>query len=155
MPQIADIALLHLAEQPTLVIRARTPLEGLPPLIGQSYGKIAQYLQEQGEAPADMPFVGYHNLDMADLDVEIGFPLALPLPGRGEIQAGLHPAGYGVIGLYQGPYAQMEPLYRDMAAWIEANGLIPAGPAYEYYFNGPGAPESALLTKVVMPVIKK
>ncbi len=155
MPRIADIALLHLAEQPTLAIRARTPVEGLPALIGQSYGKISQYLQELGETMADMPFVGYHNLDMADLDVEIGFPLALPLTGRGDIQAGLHPAGYAVAGLHQGPYAEMGPLYQEMAAWIEANGLIPAGPAYEYYFNGPGTPESALLTKVVMPVIKK
>ena len=40
------------AEQPTLSIRTRTPIEGLPQLLSESYGKIAGYLAELGEEPS-------------------------------------------------------------------------------------------------------
>ena len=42
--------------QPVLSIRARTPIDGLPQLLGESYGKIAGYLAELGEEPAGAPF---------------------------------------------------------------------------------------------------
>jgi len=155
MPQMSEIMMFRQVDQPTLIVRIRTSVEDLPQVIGESYGKIGQYLQELGEMPTDIPFVGYHNMDMQNLDVEIGFPVASALPEREGIKAGLIPAGYAVSSVYRGPYQEMAPLYNDMAAWIDTNGYFPAGPVYEHYLNGPGFPESELLTKIVMPVLKK
>lgn len=152
MPKISRIELLKQREQPTLVIRTHTSIQDLPRLIGESYGKLGAYLQERGELLSDIPFVAYHNMDMQNLDVEIGFPVASPLPGKGEIQAGQIPEGKIVFCMYLGGYAEIGPVYEEMAKWITDKGLIPEGTAYEYYYNDPEFPENQLLTKIVMTV---
>ncbi|MEL7657381.1 MAG: hypothetical protein AAGU75_15920 [Bacillota bacterium] len=72
------------AEQPTISIRTNTKVENLPMLIGESYGKMAAYLKELEEFLSDVPYVAYHNVDIQNLDVEIGFPVSKPLPGIGR-----------------------------------------------------------------------
>jgi len=148
-----DIELNELEAQPVLAIRTRTPFENLSMVIGQSYQKIAEYLAELGEQPACAPYTKYYNLDMQDLDVEMGFPVAKPLPGKGEIKQGEVPRGRYVSTMYKGPYSQMEAPYKEMSKWMEEKGLEPTGVCYEYYYNSPvEVPESELLTKIVMPV---
>ncbi len=105
MPRVSMISLLKQNEQPTLVVRARTKLENLPQLIGESYGKLCAYLETLGETVSDVPFVAYYNMDMQALDVEIGFPVANPLPEKGgEIKSGLIPAGTRIFCIYRGSY---------------------------------------------------
>ncbi len=151
MPRMTHIEMLQINEQPTLTIRTRTQVEKLPSLIGESYGKIAAYLQEHGECVSDVPFVAYHNMDMRDLDVEIGFPMAKVLPNRGEIKASSIPEGKVAFCMYRGAYSEMAPVYDEMAKWIADNGFKPAGSSYEYYYNSPEVPENELLTKIVIP----
>lgn len=139
--------------RPTLSIRTRTPVSKLPQELGQAYGAIYQYLVEIGEKPADAAYAAYYNLDMQDLDVEIGFLVAKPLPGRAEIQAGEIPGGKQVSVMYKGPYNKMEPVYQAMTAWMAEHDFIPTGVAYELYYNDPSqVPESELLTKIIFPV---
>jgi len=139
--------------QPVLSIRARTAVENLPKVIGKSYGKIMQYLAELGEQPADAPYTAYYNLDMKDLDVEMGFPVAKPLPAKGEIGSGEIPQGKYVSCMYKGAYSQMEQPYNEMFKWIAENGYEPKGVYYEYYYNSPNeVPEGELLTKIAMPL---
>ena len=152
MPRISNIEILYKNEQPTLSIRTRTKVENLPMLIGESYSKMAAYLKERGEFLSDVPFVAYHNMDMHDLDVEIGFPVSKALPGKDDIKSGSIPAGKIIFCMYRGPYSELEPTYNEMAKWIEDNGYKPVGTSYEHYYNGPGFPESEMLTMVVMPV---
>lgn len=153
MPRVSNIEVLRKREQPTLFIRTRTGVERLPMLIGESYCKMAAYLEELGEHVSDVPYVAYHNMDMQDLDVEIGFPVAKALPEKGDIQAGSIPEGNVVFCMYRGAYREMASAYNDMAAWIEEHGLKPVGSVYECYYNGPEFPESELLTMIVMPVL--
>lgn len=139
--------------QPVLSIRTRTPVGNLPQEIGKAYGKIIQCLDQIGEKPADFPFVAYYNMDMEDLEVEMGFPVAKNLAGKGEIKSGEIPAGKMVSCIYKGPYKEMEPVYNAMTQWINENGYEPTGIAYEFYYNSPlEVPESELLTKVVFPL---
>ena len=147
------IELTEQSAQPVLSIRTRSAVENLPQVIGQAYQTIIQYLSELGEKPQDIPFVAYYNMDMQDLDLEIGFPVAKPLAGKGEIKPNEIPAGKQAACLYQGPYNQIEPVYNAMAKWINENGHTPTGVAYEFYYNSPmEVPESELLTKVVFPL---
>ncbi|KAF5084835.1 GyrI-like domain-containing protein [Acetobacterium wieringae] len=152
MPKMSNIETIKQREQPTLVIRTITRVEELPQLIGESYGKIVAYLNEIGELMTDVPFVAYHNMDMQQLDVEIGFPVAKPFPGQGDVKPGLIPEGKTIFCMYRGPYAEMEPVYGEMAQWFETNHCQPEGIAYEYYYNDPAFPESEWLTKIVMPI---
>ncbi len=139
--------------QPVLSIRARTAVENLPKVIGESYGKIMQYLAELGEQPADAPYTAYYNLDMKDLDVEMGFPVAKPLPSKAEIESGEIPQGRYVSFMYKGAYSGMEQPYNEMFKWIAENGYEPKGVYYEYYYNSPNeVPESELLTRIATPL---
>jgi len=152
MPKVSNIEVLKQREQPSLTIRTNTSIEDLPQLIGESYRKIGSYLQEIGELISDVPFVAYHNLDMQNLDVEIGFPVAMPLQGKGEIKSSFIPEGKIVFCMYQGPYSEMESVYGEMAKWIADNGYTPNDTVYECYYNDPEFPESQWLTKILMPV---
>lgn len=152
MAKMSNPALLMQKEQQVLSVRVRTAVDKLPALIGQTYGRLAAYLGELGELMTDVPFVAYHNTDMRDLDVEIGFPIGRSLPGREEITCRTVPAGRIVFCMYRGAYDGIEPMYNEMNAWIRENGMEPAGSSYEYYYNGTEFEESDLLTKVVIPI---
>jgi effector-binding domain-containing protein len=139
--------------QPVLSIRARTAVQNLPVLIGQTCERVIQHLQGLGEAPSGDLFVTYYNMDMQDLDVEIGFTLSKSLPGAGDIQAGTIPAGKVATCVYTGPYEKMIPAYEALNDCIKENGLEPTGTSYEYYLNGPPeTPPEAFQTRIVLPI---
>ena len=139
--------------QPTLSIRSRTSIQGLPRLLGESYGKIAGYMAELGEEPAGAPFAAYHNMDMHDLDVEIGFPVAQPIQGKGEIQAGQVPGGKLGYALHTGRYADIAPVYNALTQFVKELGYEPTGVSYEFYLNDPEeTPQEQLLTQIVFPL---
>ena len=152
MPRISNIEILQKMEQPTVFIRTIGKVQELPVLIGQSYGKMAASLQELGELLADEPSVAYHNMDMQNLDVEFGFPVARPLPGKSNIQSGSIPARKVVIYMYRVAYSEMAPVYDEMVKFSADHRLKPVGTAYEHYYNGPEFPVSDMLTMLVMPV---
>lgn len=138
------------AEQPVLCIRTRTAVENLPQEIGKAYQAIMQYMQELGEAPQSAPYTAYFNMDMEDLDVEMGFPVPQPLAGKGEIKAGSIPAGPQASCVYRGPYTGMAQAYEELTAKVTESGYTPTGVTYEFYYNAPGeVPDSELLTKIV------
>jgi effector-binding domain-containing protein len=136
-----------------LSIRTHCPVSELPQTLGKAYDAVMAYLAELGEQPGGAPFVGYFNMDMQNLDIEAGFPVARPLLGKGEIQPGTLPGGKVVSCLYTGPYSQIEPAYNALMAWFPANDCQPTGVAYEFYLNDPeNTPEAELQTLITMPV---
>jgi Transcriptional regulator, effector-binding domain/component len=137
-------------EQPVLSIRKRTDVGNLPQELGKAYNAIIQYIGEIGEEAAGAAFAAYYNMDMENLDIEMGFPVLKPIAGKGEIKPGKIPAGKQVSCMYKGPYAQMEPVYEAITQWMKENGHIPTGVCYEFYYNSPmDVPENELLTKIV------
>ena len=138
---------------PVLMVRARTAMKNLPQVIGENYQKIMGYLTTLGEQPADAPYTCYNNMDMDDLDVEMGYPVGKSLPGKGDILAGEIPAGRYVTAMYTGPYTEMEKPYNEMFAWMKDKGYELTGLYYEVYYNSPEeVPEEELLTKIMLPV---
>jgi effector-binding domain-containing protein len=145
--------LIDRSAQPTLAIRTRTAVQDLPQVVGQAYGAIMQYVGSLGVQPCGAPYVAYHNMDMDDLDMEIGFPFAQELTGRGNIQAGEIPGGKAVACMHIGPYDQLGGAYEALQKWIEANKYAPTGVAYEFYLNDPQTTSPAeLQTQVVFPL---
>lgn len=147
------IELTEFDATPTLEIRTRTPVAGLPALIGRNYGLLSAYLAELGVKRAGVPFTSYHNTDMANLDVSMGFAVPPDVPGRGEILASALPSGQAAECLHVGPYAQMSQTYAELFAWLGLHGYQPAGPIYEFYLNSPDeVSESDLRTRIAVPV---
>lgn len=139
--------------QPALCIRKRVAVEELPETLGQAYSDILNYLNLLDEQPSGAPFVAYYNMEMSDLDIEIGFPVAKALPGDEEILQSEIPAGRYASTVYTGPYEQMGSAYEALTHFVKGCGLKASGVAYEFYLNDPTqTPPSQLQTRILFPV---
>jgi effector-binding domain-containing protein len=117
--------------------------------MGKAYGAIYEYLVELGEKPTDAPFAAYYNMDMQDLDLEIGWPVPRELPRKDDIKASEIPGGKAATCIFTGPYSELEPAYNAISQWIKDNGYEITGIAYEFYLNDPGeTPPEELQTKI-------
>lgn len=147
--QLADQTEMHI-----LSIRTRTSIQDLPAVFGKAYGSIMQYLGELGEHPAGPAFAAYHNMDIQNFDVEIGFPVSKKLPGKDDIQSGIISKGKSATCIYIGPYKEMKPAYDALMNYMKKNNLVPTGVAYEFYLNDPSkTPPRELQTKIVFPLL--
>ena len=145
--------LVDLRAQPTLVVRTRASIERLPEVLGPAWGAVMAFAGSAGAQPAGPLFVAYHNMDMQDLDVEIGCAFDQLLSGDGEVRPGGIPAGRAAECLHVGPYAELGGAHQALWAWMAQHGLQPAGPAYEFYLNDPADTAAAdLETRIVVPV---
>lgn len=142
------------AAQPTLSIRFRAAVQDLAQAFGRVYGAIGAYLEAKGEQPAGGVYATYYNMDMQNLDIEAGFTVTRPVPGKGEIQPGEIPAGTYAICHYTGDYSAIAPAYDDLTRFVQENGFMPSGVAYEWYLNDPEDP-NLRETDVSFPVAKK
>ncbi len=146
--------LKQLPAQPTLAIRARTSIQELPALFGKAYSAIAAYLAQLGQYPAGAPYAAYYNMDMQDLDVELGFPVAKELTGKDEIKASRIPGGRFSVALHTGPYDRVHSAYEALTKWTAEKGYEPAGVAYEVYLNDPAQTKAEDLQTRVMFLLK-
>lgn len=140
--------------QPVLSIRMNTRVENLPSVIGESYEKIARYLEELDVEAAGSPFVAYYNMDMENLDVEMGFPVDDVVPGDHDMCPGEIGEGKVISCMYEGPYEGMSAVYEKMNEYIRDKGFTAKGIAYETYYNPPDEVRSTeeLLTRIDLPV---
>ena len=139
--------------QAALTIRTRSSIQDLPQLFGRAYGAIIQHLTQLRQFPAGAPFAAYYNMDMQNLDVELGFPVSKELPGKDEIKASRIPGGKFAMVLHTGPYPEVSRAYEALAKWIAEKGYQVTGVAYEVYLNDPmqTKPED-LKTQVMFPL---
>jgi effector-binding domain-containing protein len=139
--------------QPVSSIRTRAAVQGLPQVLGASFGAIAQYLGSLGENPTGAPFVAYYNMDMQNLDIEIGFPVSHPLAELGNIQSSQVFGGKFATCLYIGPYSDVGPAYDALTQFVTDKGFEATGVAYEFYLNDPQTVQpSELQTQIYFPL---
>jgi effector-binding domain-containing protein len=107
------------------------------------------YMQVHGVGMNGAPYVAYYNMDMTDLDIEVGVPVAMVTEGNGRVESDVLPSGKYASTLHIGPYSTLEPAYRALMAYMENHNLKSNGPAYEFYLNDPqDTPENKLETKI-------
>lgn len=145
-----------LPEQPVLSIRTRSSVVSLPKVLGKAFEQLEIRLKDLGEEPAGVPFVAYYNMNMLNLDIEIGFPVKKLLEGNSEIKASTQPAGKYAMTLHQGSYGKIRPAYNALKKKVKEEGYQSTGVAYEYYLNEPAnTRQEDLLTQVVFPLKPK
>jgi effector-binding domain-containing protein len=114
-----------------------------------SYHRLFAYLGEVGVPPTGAPFAAYHTMDMQDLDVEVGVPVARPVASAGEVIAAELPARRIATALYTGPYEGLPGFHHSFMAWCNAHGHHLNGPVYEFYMNNPSeTPADQLQTRI-------
>lgn len=152
MAIISKINLVEQSEQHVLSIRTTIHFNDYPKVARQAYGKIAEYAAQSDLLLSGGPFVCYHNTDLENLDVEMGFPVAKPVPGNGEITGHTIPVRRAVSGIFLGAYEDTDPLMMEIMQWITGHGYEQQGTIYNYYLNDEERPASDLLTQIVVPV---
>ena len=82
------------------------------------------WLGAHGHEPVGPPFWKYNVIDMdAELDVEVGVPVATVVAGDDVVGAGVLPAGKYVTVVHTGPPADLEDATRELLEWADAQGL--------------------------------
>ncbi len=119
-PKVEDRAEQHYAG-----IRAQVTMDELGSgIIPQLHSEVMAWLDQQGVPPVGAPILRYHVIDMAGkLDIEIGWPIAAPIPGNGRVGAGVLPAGRYASLIYTGianGIAGNDVLLR----WAEERGIV-------------------------------
>lgn len=134
-------------------IRTRCAAEDIPAVLGEGYGKIMHHLQANGIVPSGVPYTAYFNMDMLDLDIELGIPVPEEVQGSEDVVSGEMPPGKYAVTVFTGPYGELEPAYAALSEWMATNGHVPVGVAYEFYLNDPGnTPPDKLMTKIMFPL---
>ena len=151
---ISRIQLYQQTEQNVLSIRERLNFSDYPAFAGKAFMKIMTHAQANGWIFSGEPFACFHNTDLVDLDVEVGFPFAGPVAGDGDISvAHTIPARAIVAGIFLGPYEETDLLLTAIYQWMNLNGFTQSGPIFHYFMNDESSClRSELLTRIVIPV---
>ncbi len=132
-------------EQPYMGIREQVPMSSLSPNITRLFKELNPWVDENHAAVTGPRFVRFHVIDMAGImDIEVGVPVASPLPDDGKVRAGVLPAGRYASLVYVGNgYTGNKTLIQ----WVRSKGLAfdrwddPKGDAfrsrYESYLTDP------------------
>ncbi len=113
--------IVEFPDRPILSVKTHVAVQELPKILGDVYGRIMKYLGEINVEPTGMPFVIYNNMDMSNLDIEVGFEAPAGLAGKGDLKPGIIPAAKVVSLVYTGPYEECGPAYEAMAKWMMEN----------------------------------
>lgn len=122
--------------QHTAVVRHRISMqqtERIPEWIEQTFVAV----QSQGQEPTGVPFLRTFSMSAGEMDIEVGWPVAQPFTGDGEVSASSLPAGPAAVGTYFGPYEQISSVYEAVGAWCQEQGRTIAGPPWESYLTDP------------------
>ena len=149
----SECKLEHQTVQPTLSVRFRAPLAGIATEFRRAYAALGSYMVEIGARAAGPAFAIYHSMDSSDLDVEAGFVVERPTPGKGEIRCATLRESELATAIHMGRYETVGSTYSALTEWAHGRGLTSAGPFSEFYLDDPVAtPALKLRTKVALPV---
>jgi effector-binding domain-containing protein len=143
----------ELPAQPTMKVRRVASVQEIPAVVGAAYAAVMRAIGAQGAEVVGPPYVIYWNDDMSALQMDLGFPVAQPLPGDGDVEPGEIPAGRWAVTLHTGPYPDLGAAYRALEEWTAARGLQTAV-SCEIYFNDPNEVPPAKLQTQVMYLLK-
>ena len=124
-------------EKLALMIRKITTIQNMSSVLGESYKEIIQYVQEIGAKEPIESFVIYHNMDMSNLEIDIGFTVPDKLPDKGHIKMSSIRAGKYATALHEGPYDTLTNTYNELTAFVQEKGFEVENWVYEVYLNNP------------------
>lgn len=151
----ATVTIEHRPFQHTAVIRGRMAASELPEWFRRVYDAVARHCAADGSRLAGPPFARYHHLaQRGDLDVEAGFPVAMPVVGHETVQPSHLPAGDVATLVHTGPYEGVAGAYDTLMCRLEQLGRTPCGPHWEEYLTGPEVEHdpSRWQTRLVVPL---
>ena len=134
---MSEFSLLERAPQPTAVVRSTIAVSDIPKFLGRAYAAVMRVLAIQGITPVGGPFAYYRGAPTTTVEIEAGFPVAVPCASDGDVLAGELPGGTIATATHVGPYETMVDTYERLTNWISAQGLLPGEAMWESYLTDP------------------
>lgn len=131
------VALQPLPPQVVASIRLILTPAALETTLADLLLEVWDCLAAQRVAATGPPFLRYHQAEPAQLDIEVGFPVAAPVAPRGRVRPGTLPGGAAAITWHHGPPDTLRAAYEALAAWLTAHGYPVAGAPWERYWSDP------------------
>ena len=155
-PMTYEVHLRETQAQPAASIRGRAPWAELGSFIPGALMEVFGIAGGQGIRVAGPPYASYHSSDTteAEVDLEVGIPVAEPIEPAGRVAAVTIPGGLVATTVHCGPYENVGPAYRALAEWVQEHGHEMTGPCREVYLVGPDQAQDpgALRTEIVWPI---
>ena len=136
--------------------RLRTPVPELPQRFQEVLGFIfGEAIPKSCGAiiPTGAPFAVYRNMDMNDLDVEIGVPAKGTCAFLGSLEWSETSSGTFATCIHHGPYNQMEGTYQKLMQWVAEQHKILSESTLtmEIYHSDPDrTPPAELETEILL-----
>ena len=119
--------------------------------MGIAFQTVLDFIAKNGIAEVGKPLSVYYTHDEKTMTFQAGFivPADDAAKAKGEVKAGVLPAGKVLNYIHRGPYAKLRVSYGEMMQYLEDNGLAVAAPTWEVYLNEPDTvPEDQLETDI-------
>lgn len=150
---------VHLREtqpQPAASVRGRAAWADIGSFIQKALMEVFGVAGGQGIRFAGPPFAIYHSAEAteADVELEVGIPVAEPIEPSGRVTATTIPGGLVAVTVHPGRYEEVAPAFRALGEWVQEHGHATAGPLREVYIVGPDQARDpgALRTEIVWPI---
>lgn len=126
--------------------------------VGTLYGELFGQLGRNGCA-GGLPVALWHDPEYkeSDVDGEAGVYLDRPVEPGGRMKVYELPACTVASVIHAGAFQTLNSSYRAVAAWIDANGYSPSGPARELYLKigqQVRQDDESYITEIQIPVLK-
>ena len=155
-PEEYEIHLRQTQPQPAASIRGRAAWAELGQFISGALTEIFAIAGGQGVRFAGPAYGIYHNAHSteAEVDLEIGIPVAEAFEPAGRVIAPVIPGGLVAATVHCGRYEEVAPAYRALGEWVQEHGHETSGPPREIYLIGPDQVREpgALRTEIVWPI---
>lgn len=117
-----------------------------------SLHSIQEYLNKQNRVIMDGPMVYFHNMDLENLDVEVGFPVLEVVEVDSEIAIKQINKQKVVTAIDLGKYEDQDPTLEDLFGFIQEHHLKPQGAIIYQYLNETEQSSNHYLTKMMIPI---
>lgn len=109
----------------TAAIRVKTTMDKVTYKVTQLLNETAEYLQSQGITPAGPGFGIYYEVGGHGflVDVEVGYPVEVDIPGNDRVRPGSLPGGKAVVVMYKGPHRKIAAAHRAAQSWMAEQGI--------------------------------